>query len=139
MEVDINVWAVAGAAVAAMIVGAIWYSNGVFGATWLKMSTVSKKQWDTMGWMPMVYMFIFSLVMAYVLAHMTYLAHDFFEVTYMNAALSTAFWMWLGFVVPTTVGGGLFEVRRKKLLAINAGNWLATLLAMALVIGWVGV
>lgn len=140
MEVEVNLMAVLLAAISSMVVGSIWYAKKVFGDTWGKLAGVDMKEWnDKMSWTPMVGMFVLSLVMAYVLAHVTALSASYFtDKTFLYCAISSGFWMWIGFVVPTSVGSGLFEMRRKKLLAINAGNWLVTLLVMGWIIGSIG-
>lgn len=139
MEVDINLWGVFWAAVSSMVVGSIWYAKGVFGASWMKLAKIDESKQKDGAMMALVGMFALSLVMAYVLAHVTYLSVNFFtDYSYQKAAITSGFWMWLGFVLPTMAGTGLFEQRRKKLMAINTGNWLATLLVMGWVLGWVG-
>lgn len=140
MEVDINLMAVLLAGISSMVVGSIWYSKKVFGETWGKLAGVDMKNWDDkMSWTPMVAMFVFALIMAYTLAHVTALSAAYFiDKSFLYCAVSSGFWMWLGFVVPTLVGGGLFEMRRKKLLGLNALNWLVTLLVMGWIIGAVG-
>lgn len=139
MEVEINNLGVLLAGVAAMVVGSVWYAKGVFGNKWAKLAKVDyDKQMQGSGWSPMVYMLILALIMAYVLAHVSYLAFTFFDVSYMYATISTGFWAWLGFMMPASFGNGVFEGRRKKLMAINAGNWLVTLIAMGWVLGLVG-
>ena len=78
-----------------------------------------------------------SLLMAYVLAHVTFLSHNYFGNSLLQDSLSTAFWLWLGIAATTIVTHDAFEQRRKKLTVINMGNQLATLLAMGLIIGLV--
>jgi len=139
MDVEINLWGVLAASGAAMVIGAVWYSKYLFGGIWMKLVKLNTRQAKKKAVSSMLSMFALSLVMAYVLAHVTYLSQNFFEdYSYLGAAMNTAFWVWLGFVVPTMIGTGLFEQRRKKLMAINACNWLATLLAMGWVIGLIG-
>jgi hypothetical protein len=142
MEVEINNLGVLLAGLSAMVVGSVWYARGVFGNAWMKLAGLNDKKMQEMresqGWTPMLAMLVLALVMAYVLAHLAYQAYTFFDVSYMYAAVSTGFWAWLGFVVPSSFGNGLFEGRRKKLMTINAGNWLVTLLVMGWVLGLVG-
>lgn len=142
MEVEINLLGVLLAGLAAMIVGSIWYAQGVFGASWMKLAGLDDKKMKQMrerqGWTPMISMLLLALVMAYVLAHFAYQAYSFFDVSYTAAAITTGFWAWLGFVVPSNLGNGLFEGRRKKLMLINIGNWLVTLVVMGWVLGLVG-
>ena len=62
----------------------------------------------------------------------------FVDGTFMSAALTTAFWLWLGISATTIVVHDAFEQRPMKLTAMNAGNQLFTLLAMGLIIGSLG-
>ena len=79
--------------------------------------------------------FVASLVTAYILAHVTFLAHHFFGDSYMKDALSTAFWLWLGFTAARLYVHDTFEMRRKKLTLLNAAHELVTVLVMAVIIG----
>jgi hypothetical protein len=141
MDVQVNLLAVFLAAAATMVVGAVWYSKGVFGTTWGKLAKVDmsgKPKPGEMAWL-MGTTFVASLVTAYVLAHVTYLSANFFGYEYMKAALTTAFWMWLGFVATRLYVHDAFEGRRKKLTVLNAAHELVTFMAMALVIGAIGI
>src|SRR5690606_2702995 len=83
--------------------------------------------------------FLSSLVMAYVLAHVTYLSNSYSGNEFLQDALSTAFWLWLGFVGLRIYMHDQFEQRRRKLSALNAANELVTIMVMALIIGLFGV
>ena len=48
----------------------------------------------------------------------------------------SAFYMWLGFVLPIQATDQIFGKKNFKLLAINSGYQLLALLAMGLVIGF---
>lgn len=139
MEVQINLVGVLAAVITSMVIGSIWYSNAVFGKQWRKLEGIDDKKAKTDMPRGMVGMVIISLLSAYVLAHVTYLSDSFFtDYSYQSAALNTAFWMWLGFVVPVVAGNSLFNQRPWKATAIHVGNWLVTLLGMGLVIGLIG-
>jgi hypothetical protein len=69
----------------------------------------------------------------------TYLSNQFFNNSFLAAALSTAFWVWLGFTATRFITHDAFEGRPMKLTVINLGNELVTFLAMGLVIGLLGV
>ena len=141
MEVDVNYLAVLLAGVSSMVVGAIWYSRSVFGEVWMKLAKV--KMNGKMTTMDNVRLFglafLASLVMAYVLAHVTFLSNDFFGGSFLSSALTTAFWLWLGFTAVRFLTHDLFEGRPMKLTLLSAGNELATVMVMALVIGLMGV
>lgn len=141
MEVEVNYLAVFLAAASTMVVGSIWYAKGVFGETWAKMAKVDLSKppkGAQMAWL-MGSTFVASLVTAFVLAHVTYLSFSFFDYTYMQSALTTAFWLWLGLTAARIYVHDAFEGRRKKLSFMTISHELVTLLVMAAVIGLMGV
>jgi len=137
--VEVNAWAVVLAAVSSMVVGSLWYMPGMFGKPWMKMTGVKpdKMRGATPGAMVWMYgsVFVASLVTAYVLAHVAFLANRFFGNSFMSDALQTAFWLWLGLTAARLYVHDTFEGRRKKLTLINAFHELATVMVMALIIG----
>ncbi len=137
MDVEVNYLAVLLAGASSMAVGSIWYAKGVFGETWAKLANVKlgDMKGSNMG-VTMGLTFVLSLVTAYVLAHVTFLSSQFFGNSFMSAALSTAFWLWLGLVVTRMTTHYLFEQRKAKLIWLNIGNELVTLTLMGLIIGW---
>ena len=137
-DIDINYWAVLLAAVSSMIVGSLWYMPAIFGRAWMKMTGVKMNQKMSAGKSAWMFgsVFVSSLVTAYVLAHMTFMAHKFFGTnSFLSDALQTAFWLWLGFTAVRLYVHDTFEGRRKKLTLLNAAHELATMLVMALIIG----
>jgi hypothetical protein len=140
MEVQVNFLAVVLAMLSSMVVGTVWYARGVFGNTWIKLAKIDMskgKQSDV--WKPIVLTAVVSLITAYVLAHVTYLAHRFFGNSYLSDALQTAFWLWLGLTAARFVTHDAFEGRPVKLTLLNQGNEFVTLMLMGLVIGLMGV
>lgn len=140
MEVEVNYLAVLLAAVSSMVVGSIWYSMRVFGKTWAKLAKVdmSGKIEPAKFAVLLGSVFVASLVTAYVLAHVTYLSNQFFGNSFLQDALSTGFWLWLGFTAARIYTHDAFEGRRKKLTLLNFGNELVTVMVMALIIGLMG-
>jgi len=137
MSVEVNWLAVVLAAVSSMVVGSVWYLPSVFGKSWMQM-TKSKMGKDAnpaqMAWM-YGSVFVASLVTAFVLAHVTFLAHNYFDNSLLQDALSTGFWLWLGLTAARFYVHDTFEGRRKKLTVINAMHELVTVLVMATIIG----
>jgi hypothetical protein len=82
--------------------------------------------------------FVMSLLLAYILAHVSYLSFRFFGGSFMKDCLSTAFWLWLGVAFSRTLTHDSFEQRPTKLTAINTANMLVTMLVMGAIIGIVG-
>lgn len=142
MTVDINFWGVLLAAVSSMVVGSVWYMPAVFGKTWMKLTGVKMDQMrgtgKGVGGMIWVYgsVFVASLVTAYILAAVTFLAQQFTGDSYLMDALTVGLWLWLGFTAARIYVHDTFEMRRKKLTLLNAAHELVTILVMALVLGW---
>jgi hypothetical protein len=137
MDVEVNYLAVFLAAASTMVVGSIWYSMGVFGKTWAKLAGVNmdkKVKASEMTWL-LGTTFIASLVTAYILAHVTFLSNAFFGNPFLQDALTTGFWLWLGFTAARIYVHDAFEGRRKKLTLLNFAHELVTIEIMALIIG----
>ncbi|OGL26050.1 hypothetical protein A3E49_03535 [Candidatus Saccharibacteria bacterium RIFCSPHIGHO2_12_FULL_49_19] len=138
MEVEVNWLGVGSATLTSMLVGWAWYSKPVFGDIWTKIVKLDDKKSREAAPKALIAALLMSAVTAYVLAHVTYLSFIFFDVSYLNAALTTAFWLWLGLVATRFIVHDAFEMRPPKLTYLNIGNELVTLLAMGLAIGWIG-
>jgi hypothetical protein len=134
MDVQVNWLAVFLAAASTMVVGAVWYAQGVFGNTWAKLAKVDMKKERGMAG-PLVGAFIASFVSAYVLAHVTYLSNSFFDNSFLQDALATGFWLWLGFVAARLVVHDGFEGRPGKLTFLNVAHEFVTIMVMAAIIG----
>lgn len=138
MEVQVNWLAVLLAAMSSMVVGSAWYARGVFGASWMKLTGLGEKDVQTGAGKAMAKAFVASLLMAYVIAHVSYLSNAFFKSTFLGDSLNTAFWLWLGVSTTTVVIHDAFEKRATKLTLITIGYQLAAMLAMGLIIGLMG-
>lgn len=125
----INYLAVLVAAVAGMVVGFVWYHPAVFGKQWMKAMGKSESQLkkEAQG-KPYLYpaMFVSSLVMAYVLAHIVSYTQS---ITFLDGALA-GFWAWLGFVVTTAFTDVLFENKSQPLFMLKIGFYLVTMVIM---------
>lgn len=138
MDVSINYLGVILAAVSTMVVGAVWYSKGVFGASWMKLVGMTDAKAKEGSARAMSLSFVASLVSAYVLAHVAFLSNQFFGNSFLMDSLSTAFWLWLGLSAARMLTHDLFEARPTKLITMNIGFEFVTIMVMGLVIGLVG-
>lgn len=132
MDVVINYWAVAGAAVASMVVGMLWYGP-VFGKQWMAMTGLTKESLKTMALSPAQAMglgVVNSLLMAYVLGYFA----SAFGAGSVGEALVLAFWVWLGFVATTQISGFLWEGKSFTLFLLNTGYSLVTYGVMSLIL-----
>ncbi|MDB5170203.1 MAG: hypothetical protein JWN82_599 [Candidatus Saccharibacteria bacterium] len=137
MDVEVNYLAVLLATVAAMVVGYVWYNPKVFGNAWIKLAKIDPKA-SNMTW-SMGSALVGSFLMAFVLAHLTFLANSFYNNEFIYDALLTGFWVWLGFQFLRPFMHDQFNQRRKKESLIHMGNDFVTIMVMALVIGLLGV
>lgn len=138
MNVEVNLLSVLIAAVASMVVGFLWYSPTVLGTQWMKLKGYTKeslkKAQSEMGKLYGI-SFVVALITAYVLTHVVAMSMNFYGYSKFQTGLTSAFWMWLGFVMPVQTTATIFGDKKWKLLAIDTGFQLVALLAMGLVIG----
>ena len=127
-----NYWAVVVAAVAAYVVGAVWYSL-LFGEAYLMLRGINPDAMTNMR--PpaeeMLGEFIRCLVVAYVLARFVVRLGVF---DWMGA-LRLGLWVWIGFQASLIVGSVIHENMPWKLYAIHAGDALMKTLFMVIILG----
>ena len=132
----INYVAVILAAIAAFVVGGIWY--GVLGRRWMAALGKSEEELRRRGPPTPIRMgiaFVADLVMAYMLAG---LIGHLGQVTVASGMISAVF-IWIGFVITTQTVNYTFQGQRWSLTLIDGGHWLAALLVMGATIGAMGV
>jgi hypothetical protein len=125
-----NFLALALAALAKTIIGAIWYSSALFGARWLTYVQCSEE--DLKRGMPkaLVVDIIGNFVMAFVLVHATHYAG---AATAAQGA-AVGFFNWVGFVAVSTLFTVTFEKRPFALWAINNGFQLIGIVVMGIIV-----
>lgn len=140
MNVEINYLAVGLATISSMVVGMVWYTPKAFGNAWMKLTKVDPNKAPDNPVKTYGLTLLASFFTAYVLAHVTFLSSKVIESSsYLTSALTTAFWLWLGFTAARLLVHDLFERKPLKVTVINSGHELATVLVMALIIGGFGV
>ncbi len=129
--IQVNYVAVLISAVAAMVVGSVWYGP-LLGATWMKLAGLRKEDADK-SQMPKLYgiMFVGVLVEAYILSHFIHYAGAYSLVNGMK----TGVWAWLGFVAPVMLGNYMFTKKPMQLYYIDAGYALVNLVVMGAILG----
>lgn len=138
MDVSVNWWAVVLAMLSSMVIGSVWYAKPVFGKMWMKLVGLDDKKVSKTSFMPMIIATLTSLITAFVLAHVTFLSNAYFQNTYLQDALSTAFWLWLGLTAARFITHDAFELRSAKLTTLNVAHEFVTIMAMGLIIGLMG-
>ncbi len=128
---EVNYLSVLISAVAAMIVGALWYGP-VFGKMWMGYMGKTEEQLKE-GFNPAKtygLAFLGHFVALAVLANLFVYLH----VETIGGALHTAFWTWLGFTLATNFITGLFEDKKFGLLLIDEVYHLVVFLVGAIII-----
>jgi hypothetical protein len=123
MEI-INWWAILVAGIASMVLGMIWYGPFLFGKTWMKIIGVDlattppeKIKAEQKRMFPFYLLqFVVTLVTLYVLANYISLYETVSGQFGAIAGITTALWIWLGFVMPLALGGAVWSGKSKKLM-----------------------
>jgi fructose-specific phosphotransferase system IIC component len=132
---DVNYLAIAVAAIAAMVVGFLWYSQALFGKMWMKEMKFSKESMDRAKEKGMtgtfVATFIALLVVGFVLTHVI----QAFDVAGVRGGVEAGFWVWLGFVATTGFIHSLYGQKSKRLFLIDTFHNLAVFLVIGGILG----
>ena len=137
---NVNILAIAAAAVTAWIFGAIYY--GVLGKVWIAalgetMETLKAKnagKSKAAMAMPFVLSFIAELIMAYVLYGL--LVH--INIWTARAGIISGVICWAGFILTTVAVNNAYPGRKVALTVIDAGHWLGVLVIIGAMLGWIG-
>jgi hypothetical protein len=133
-----NYLAIVVAAAAAWLVGGVWYS--VLSKHWVEGQGMTVEEAKAkhaavkgtpQAWLPFVLVFIAELIIAFVLAGL--LTH--LGAWSVRGGIISAAFVWFGFVLTTIVGNYAFHQRSYKLMAIDAGGWLAAFLVIGAIVG----
>lgn len=137
VAVPINYVAVVVAAVAAIVLGFLWFGP-IFGKHWMKLTGMSKPTMTPAMKQQMMKSYLLmslgSLVMAYVLAHSLVFASAYTKTMGVSAGLMVGVWNWLGFVAPVKMGDQLWGNKPWMLFVVEAGYYLVSLCMMGVIL-----
>ncbi len=128
----INYLAVLVSAVVSFAIGFLWYGQ-LFGKQRAVMTGFSKNSMKSMKIKPAVSMslgFFSMLLMSYVLAMFVF----FTQSSTIMSGITLGFWIWLGFIATTTIGGVLWENKSPRIYILNNAYNLISILAMAVIL-----
>ncbi len=148
MTREINYWALIVAALAALVVGAVWYSPFLFGNAWMELrfdpssldnytqnlNALAHAGATAHTKIPLGEMlaeFVRELVIAYVLARFVVLL----RIVDWKGAVLLGVWVWIGFNATLLLGTVIHENMPWKLYAIHAGHGLVNILVMTVILG----
>ncbi|HWB39013.1 MAG TPA: DUF1761 domain-containing protein [Candidatus Saccharimonadales bacterium] len=132
---DVNVWGVLLCGVASLVVGAVYYSDAVFGKDWKKLSKIDVKQYQKDFPKLLPVLFIGALLTGYLVGIIDCFYEKFYVASWMQSSLAAAFIAWVLIATSMTVHAVL-DQKPSKLMLISVGNRFFTLLAMGLILGW---
>ena len=128
---EVNLVAVIVAAIAAFAWGAFYYSPAGAGPMWMKEMKLKEMETKKDNMMQMMAIgFVATFIMAYVLAHVIWMS----QALGIGGGMTSAFWIWLGFIATLSSGDVTWGGKTWKLWAINNVHWLVSLVIMGLVI-----
>lgn len=136
----VNYLAVAVAAFAGYLFGAVWYM--ALAKPWLAAAEFSPDQRARIeagggrSPAPFLVALIAQIVMAYMFASLQ--GHLGPQALTVRGGLLSGFFLWVGFVATTIVTNYGFGMRKPTLILIDGGHWLGVLLIQGAVIGLIG-
>lgn len=137
-QLDVNYIAVTAAAIAAFVIGFLWYSPKFFGNEWIRLNGWSKKDMQKNQKRdmkkPIALGFITAWVIAFVLAEIIALLDLGLGMSGAEAGVKAALMVWIGFFATSMMGSVLWEMKPWKLYFINSGHYLVVLIVMSLII-----
>ena len=121
-----NLLAVLLAALAALVLGWLWYSPLLFGRPWKRLAGIT----DAKGAVLAYFLnFLSLLLMSYVLGSIL----KALGAGTVLAGLRVGFWLWAGFAATITLGSLLWERRPLALYLLNNAYYLLSMLLMSLI------
>ncbi|MEK7600753.1 MAG: DUF1761 domain-containing protein [Patescibacteria group bacterium] len=132
MDISLNFWAVIGAALAYMALGALWYGP-LFGKKWQALAGISTGDMSRMPLTPGQAMgigLVSALITAYVLGAFMQVWGAFSSADIIRLV----FWIWVGFVATVHLGAFLWEGKPLKLFVLNASYSFFAIWLMACIL-----
>jgi len=134
---NINLIGVLVAGLVGMLVGFSWYGS-VFGKQWIKWMGFTKEDIEEAKKKGMVLNYGLGLLGQFATAcALSLLIAASFQY-FSGFSYSLIFWIWAGVVVPIQMGGVLWEGKSWKLFILNSAYSFVQLLAMGLVLSYLG-
>jgi hypothetical protein len=132
-QIPINWLAVIVAAIIRMAVGTVWYSPALFVKPWQALTGVTPESMKAGLGRAIAIDAVMSLIMAFILLH----AVTYAGATNLFTGAAVGALNWLGFIATTFIGLWVYENRPLKLISINLGALLVSLVLMgALLAVW---
>jgi hypothetical protein len=125
------------AAVAAMVIGFLWYSPILFATPWMRAMGYDPNDKAKMAEMQKGAgkLYLASFFATIIMAAVLYVLAQVIGITSALHGAQLGFWAWAGFIAPVQFTDAIFGKRGRLLLFINSGYQLACMLVMGAIIG----
>ena len=134
-DVDVNWLAVLVAAIAAMPLGAVWYSPMLFARPWMRAIGKSEEEMRTRSGPGLPYLLVLAFVAWLVVAYVLSWIVDWAEANSVVEGLAVGFLCFFGFVLTGMAVNTAFAGRGRDLLLIDGGHLLLVLLVQGAIVG----
>lgn len=132
MDVKINYVAVAAAAIAMWVIGAVWYN--VFSAPWMMYTGVTEEMAKNMTGMDLARIYGGSIIAFFITFYVQSHVHHAFQVKDLKGAAQAAFWNWLGFVAMVVYINNSYQGKSFALTLIDSGYWLVSMIVGGIIL-----
>jgi hypothetical protein len=134
MEVNVNITAILLAAIANIIIAAVWYAV-IFGRVWHKLTGIKEIKISGTN---IAMVLTGSLIMSFVLYHSIAFGNAYVNMQGIEGGLMGGLFGWLGYIAPVTLIAKIYERRSWTLWLLDTGFWLVSLLVMGMILSfWV--
>jgi hypothetical protein len=128
----INWLAVVACVVASMIIGGVWFSPKTFFPMWWK--AIGRSEKEAPGGTNMGMLWGLTILASFVQAVFIALIVNVMGSTTLLSGATAGFFLWLGFVAPSSLTNKLFASQLKAWV-LEAGNHLVTFVVMGAILG----
>ncbi len=127
---QVNYLAVGAAALATILIGALWYSRLLFGKLWVKAHGYSEEKAQQMAGRGFMVSLFCYVVMAFVLAVLV----SWTGVSTVPQGAFLGFLVWIGFLATLGLTAHMFSEKRLSTYLIDAGYQLVYALVMGVIL-----
>lgn len=131
---DVNILAVFVAAMATFMLGAVWYSQALFGRQWVEAHGYTPEKLEEMKKRGVLKAYAVSMACYVVMAYVMSLLVAYTNATGPAQGLWLGFVCWLGFAATIGLTAHMFSEKRFAAYVLDAGYQLAYLLWMGLLL-----
>ena len=134
IDFSVNYLSVFLSAVAAMVLGSLWYSPILFGNPWMKSLGLTKQSTNSAKNKGMAFAYILMFATAFLTAFILATLLKSLAVTSLSSAYYLTIILWAGFQLPLALGPILWERKSWNLFLINASYQIVFLIISATII-----